>query len=249
MASIYQNIQNFVSPFVKKYSRLEVKGLENLPSGTRGAILAPNHSGSLWWDALCLISAIPDREIRFVAHYWDASVAVIRKSLEMMDTYFLDQNLNTIDTHNAIVHGLKAGELLCQYPEESYHTIRDRYTLFRPAPQIIKYAHLAQVPVIPVAVIGVEEAAATLGGIKLRGVPLHIPLHVPLILPIKVTIEFGTPRTFEELTRTPKDSSSITESIYQQGADQLVEYMKFLIGNYRECKISEERYLERKSYF
>jgi len=62
-SAFYRFIQRNLSPVVKRYSRLEIVGLENLPADGEGALLACNHSGSIWWDALCLIAGLGDRPV------------------------------------------------------------------------------------------------------------------------------------------------------------------------------------------
>lgn len=240
MTTVYRRLSRLLGPLVRGYARLEVRGLARLPPPGYGALLACNHSGSLWWDAFCLVAGIPDRQIHFIAHYWDASIKPVRWLLHRLDSYFLDRSLAEIDAASEIVGALRTGKLMCVYPEESYHCFRDRYTLFAFAPHALKYAELAGVPILPVAVIGVEEAAPTLFGIKLRGVPLHIPLHPPLILPFKVTIEIGPARHFEELA---------PHGDYHRGAMELRAQLHAMIKPYRRCRLSDLRYLEQRSWY
>lgn len=243
---LYRFIQNYVSPLVRGYSRLVVKGTENLPLANQGALLACNHSGSVWWDALCLIAASPEREVNFIAHYWDARKALLRAPLEQAGCEFLDADLSSIHANNAIVQSLKNGKLLCIYPEESYHSFRSRYTLFRFSPHVMQYAQLSGVPIVPVSIIGAEEAAATLVGLKMAGVPLHIPLLPPIILPFQVTVEFGEPVYFEDLVLGDAHESS--EQL-QLGADRLRQLHFNTISQYRRCKLSDLRYLEEKAWW
>lgn len=242
--AVYRFAQRFVAPIVKRYARLEVKGIENLPPAGQGALLACNHSGSLWWDALCLVSGLADRRIQFIAHHWDASVPAIKAMLDWVDCSFLDACEQDIHENCEVVQRLRAGEQMCIYPEESYHTYRDRYTLFRFSPQVIRYAAAANVPVIPVAVIGVEEAAPTLFGLKKAEVPLHIPLHPPLILPAKVTLQLGQPLTVEALQSGLIEGDAAAELM----ADRLRQRLAALIGLYRPCKCSDEKYIHRRSW-
>ena len=255
--AIYQFAQRFVAPLVRRYARLEINGLENLPAPGQGALLACNHSGSLWWDALCLVSALPDRRIQFIAHHWDATVPAIKAMLDLVDCSFLDTCDHDIHEHCEVVQRLKAGEQMCIYPEESYHTFRDRYTLFQFSPQVIRYARAAGVPVVPIAIIGVEEAAPTFFGLKKAEVPLHIPLHPPLILPTKVTIEIGEALTVEDLQSGFARAGVTGEALLREEtmvseeamADALRQRLAAMMAVYRPCRCSDEKYIHRRSWF
>ncbi len=240
MSTLYDRLIELLGPLVRRYARLQVHGLGHLPAPGRGALLACNHSGSLWWDACCLAAAIRERRVHFIAHHWDARIKPLRWILRRLDSYFLDPTLADIHACGEIVAALRGGEITCIYPEESYHTFRDRYTLFSFAPHALEYARLADVPIVPVAVIGAEEAAPTFFGPKLRGVPLHVPLHPPVIMPFKVTIEIGPPLRFESLAR---------DGDCARGAMTLRARLREMIEPYRRCRVSDEKYLERRSWY
>lgn len=247
-STFYRFVQRKVSPLVRMYSRLEVVGLENLPLEGEGALLACNHSGSFWWDALCLIAGVGDRPLNFVAHHWDAKNGVMRNFLESMDCGFLDEHVCDICEDCSVVAGARAGKLMCVYPEESYHSFRHRYTLFTFSSHVAKYADIAKVPIVPITIIGAEEAAATFFGPKFKSVPLHIPLHPPLILPFKVTVEIGRACSYEELL--PAGSEQKTEDeCYALAARQLRQKMFDTMSHYRSCKLSDEAYIDREAWF
>ncbi len=245
---IYQFGQNFLFPLVKGYSRLKITGEASLPPAGQGALIACNHSGSIWWDALTLASALSDRQVQFIAHHWDATVPWIKKALDQLDTAFLDASLDKISPQSAIVKRLKLGEQMCIYPEESYHSFRHRYTLFRFSAQVIKYAELADVPIIPIAVIGAEEAAPTLFGLKKSSVPLHIPMHLPFILPVQITIDIGKPLYIKDLKAACKNTE--TDRVdYDMLAELVRQQLYVQIKKYRDCRLSNEKYIERRSWF
>ncbi|MCP5163067.1 MAG: 1-acyl-sn-glycerol-3-phosphate acyltransferase [Hahellaceae bacterium] len=248
-SQIYTFLQKQVAPFVRHYSRLQVTGLENLPLSGNGAIIACNHSGSFWWDALCLIAAFDDRPVNFVAHHWDAKIGVMKQFLERTGCGFLDEHLADINDNCSVVTGAKSGKLMCLYPEESYHSFRHRYTLFKFSPHVIKYARLAQVPIIPVTIIGAEEAAATFAGLKLKSVPLHIPFHLPLILPFKVTVDIGKPFEYHELLESANGMADDDVLQYEKAAEQLRQQMHQTMSQYRPSRLSDEKYIDRQSFF
>lgn len=247
--ALYRFVQGNISPLVRKYSQLEVVGLENLPAEGEGALLACNHSGSFWWDALCLIAAAGDRQVNFVAHHWDAKIGVMRRLLESMECGFLDEDTCDIDESCSVVQGVRSGKLMCVYPEESYHSFRHRYTMFAFSPHVVKYAAIAKVPVVPITVIGAEEAAATFFGLKLKSVPLHIPLHPPLVLPFKVTVEIGKPIRYHDLLPRGAEQAMDESACYEVAAQQLRNTMYSTMSKYRECSLSDEKYIDRQAWF
>lgn len=237
----YRFAQDSLGPWVRRYSSLKVVGMENLPEPGQGAILACNHSGSFWWDALCLIAGLSDRHAHFIAHHWDAKVSMLKRILDMLECDFLDEHVDDICADSCIVQKLQAGNMMCLYPEESYHSFKQRYTLFKFSDHAVRYAELSGAPIIPVAIIGAEEAAPTLFGPKRPNVPLHFPLHPPLILPFQITIEFGTPQYFNATNNTAEAQREISST-------QLRAQLHQIICKYRDCKLSDERYIERKSW-
>ncbi|MBV1920574.1 MAG: 1-acyl-sn-glycerol-3-phosphate acyltransferase [Pseudomonadales bacterium] len=246
---LYSFVQRNITPVVKMYSRLEVVGLENIPTEGKGALLACNHSGSVWWDALCLIAGLGDRPVNFVAHHWDAKLRFMRLFLENFGCGFLDEHVCDICESGSVVKGVQSGKLMCIYPEESYHSFRHRYTLFKFSAHVVKYADLAKVPIIPITIIGAEEAAATFFGPKLKKVPLHIPLHPPIILPFKVTIDIGKPCFYEELLPSDTETLMGKDECYTQAAEQLRKHMFSTMSQYRTCRLSDEKYIDRHAWY
>ena len=236
-----------VAPVVRQYSSLTVLGVEHFGNLKGGAILACNHSGGLWWDALCLLAGVDEVKdeseppLSFIAHHWDAKISALRALLKAADCYFLDENAAHISETSEVCQGLAAGKRLCLFPEESYHSYRDRYTLFQFSPHVIAYARAANVPIIPTAVIGVEEAAPVYGGPKVSDVPLHIPIHPPFIFPKPVTIEFGAPVMAGSLLKGHGDDSKAAELL--QGV------LANLIGQYRDVKVSNRPYIAERRWF
>ena len=72
MPPLYESLHSLLVPALRRYARLEIKGLEHLPPEGQGAILTCNHSGSMWYDAACLVAGMP-LPVHFIAHYWDGS--------------------------------------------------------------------------------------------------------------------------------------------------------------------------------
>ena len=155
-----------------------------------------------------------------------------------------------IDEHDSVAQALRQGHTICVYPEQSYHTFWRRYTLYRFATHVMRYAQYGQAPIIPTAIIGAEEAAPTLFGWKSRGMPFHFPLQPPILLPWKITIEFSPPQSFEQLTRvtSPADGAEPTD-LYRVGADRLRAMLAEAIRRYRHCETSDLCYLDHAGWW
>lgn len=245
MSGLYDTLLRWLGPPVRLYSRVQVIGRENLPPVGQPVMLAANHPGSLWWDAFCLASALQVRRLRFVAAYWDASNPFLAPILNRVDALYLGESLDAITDQDPIVQALRNGESVCFFPEQSYHTFRWRYTVFQFAAQIAKYAHLSGAPIVPTAVIGVEEASPTLFGWKRRGMPFHIT-PAPIILPWKVTLEFGKPTSFAELAGSVSSPDADT---YVEAARQMQLRLGDLIRSHRpRCTVSDKNYLDHAGW-
>jgi len=242
---LYAHALRWLGPAVRWYSRVEVRGAQHLPSG--GAMLASNHPGSLWWDAFCIAAALPQRQVNFVAQDWDRKIPVMAQFLDHVGAYFQAPSLADVDRADPIVGALRNDSLLCAFPEQAYHTLRTRNTLYRFSPHAVKYARLAAAPVIPCAVLGAEKAAATLAGWKLRGMPFHVPWAPPVVLPLKIVIELGEPQTFGQLVEATGEKAD-SEGIEQLAADELQQQVATLIRKHRPCDVSEEFYLDKSRW-
>ena len=185
-----------------------------------------------------------------MAHHWDASVAPIRVFLQKAGASFLTEDVTAIGADDPVVARLKGGEAMLIYPEESYHTFRNRYTVFRFSPHVARYAELSGVPIVPLAVIGAEEAAACLMGYKRPGVPLHFSLPLPPILPIKITLQFGAPVRYGELVDAAPQGLA-GPRLWQFAADQLQERMLALMMPHRprQARLSNQRYIDHRGWW
>jgi 1-acyl-sn-glycerol-3-phosphate acyltransferase len=184
----------------RRYFRVRNDGLEHLPS--RGAaILAANHSGMLPIDAAMIITDVvlgtsPPRVPRAVG---DLFIPL----LPFLGTAFARMGMVSGSRAN-IRHLLESEELLLVFPEGVpgiSKGFRKRYEL---QSWRVGHAQLAirhGVPVIPIAVIGAEEAwpqLARIEGFHLFGAPfLPIPA-TPFPLPVRYHIHYGAPICLHE---------------------------------------------------
>jgi len=248
--AFYWRIHRLLRPFIGVYARTEVAGNRFALETDGPVLLASNHAGHLWWDSFCLLSCFTERPVRVIAHHWDASIAPIRSFLEKSGAEFLTKDVMVIGTGDPVVARLRSGEAMLVYPEESYHTFRNRYTVFRFSPHVARYAELSGAPIVPIAVIGAEEAAPCLFGYKKQGVPLHISLPLPPVLPLKITLQFSAPVSYSELIkRAPRGLPK--PELWQFAADQLQLLMLDLMMLHRpnRARLSDVRYIDHRGWW
>lgn len=244
---LYRILLRWFGPAVRKYARLDVVGIERVPEPGEPLILVCHHPGSLWWDAICLAAALPQRQIRFVAQHWDSQQRLLNGMLRRVGALYQSADVDDIDSGDEVAQALELGQTVCVYPEQSYHTFWRRYTLFAFAAHALRYAEVSRAQVVPVAIIGAEEAAPTLLGWKKRGMPFHFPVQPPLVLPCKITIEFGPAKTFKDLTKSFSQDS--VSDAYETGAEELRSNLAEVIRRHRPCQLSDQSYIEHNGWW
>ncbi len=192
--------------------RAEVEGIDNVPSAG-GALLVSNHSGALPPDASMIGKAIREEHPR--PRPLNITVEHFFKGYPGFST--LLPKLGCVAAHPANVHRLLYDEdqLVLVFPEGRKGTeklYKDRYRLRRfGRGGFVEAAMRARVPIVPVCVVGAEEAApifAQLGLLqRLTGllyVPLtptfpHLgPLGMLSYLPAKFKLRFLEPISFDD---------------------------------------------------
>jgi 1-acyl-sn-glycerol-3-phosphate acyltransferase len=188
-----------------KYFRVRLLGIENIPVDGP-ALLVANHSGGIPYDGTLLLYGIQrdhprHRRVRpLVANFvfragWMAQVVAriggVRASTE------------------TALPLLAQGNLLAVFPEGLKGVgkmYRERYRLSRfGRGGFARLARQAQVPMIPIAIVGAEEIHPVVGKITALSAPLGIP-YIPITptfpwlgplgllpVPTKWTIQIGAP--------------------------------------------------------
>ncbi len=192
-----------VEPLAEKWFRLEVRGIENIPT-EGGALLVANHSGTVPIDGLITGYA--------VKKYAGRNLRPLGADL-VFSLPFVGQVARKVGATLACSEDaerlLSTGELAGVWPEgfkgigKSY---ADRYKLQRfGRGGFVSSAMRAQVPIVPVSIVGAEEIYPLVGNVpslaRLLGLPyLPITPFFPLLgplglvpLPSKWIIEFGEP--------------------------------------------------------
>jgi len=183
------------------YFRPQVIGAEHLPRKGPGLIIGC-HSGTIPYDAACTLVAVHDATRRFARSIGDhlfGRVAGIEA--------FLRRQGALVGKPEVVEAVLRAGQLLLLFPggsrdmERPYLTQRYQVLPHRGFATgrggYIKMALRTQAPIVPLAVVGAEEAHVMLGTApvlaKVFGVPFFPLLLFPLPLPVRLYIRFGEP--------------------------------------------------------
>lgn len=192
-----------VEPLAESWFRLEVRGIENIPT-EGGALLVANHSGTIPVDGLITGYAVrkyAGRPIRPLGADLVFRLPYVGQIARKMGA--------TLACAEDAERLLTSGELAAVWPEGFKGVgkpFSERYKLQRfGRGGFVSSAMRAQVPIIPVSIVGAEEIYPLIGNIpslaRLLGLP-YIPItpFFPLLgplglipLPSKWIIEFGEP--------------------------------------------------------
>jgi 1-acyl-sn-glycerol-3-phosphate acyltransferase len=204
--------RTLVDFFYRYWFRAEVEGIEHVPAGG-GALLVSNHSGALPPDATMIAKAI--REEHPHPRPLHITVEHFFKGYPGFST--LLPKIGCVAAHPANVHRLLYDEdqLVIVFPEGRKGTeklYKDRYRLRRfGRGGFVEAAMRAQAPIVPVCVVGAEEAMPVFAQLnllkRLTGLlytPLtptfpHLgPLGMLGYLPAKFKLRFLEPIVFDD---------------------------------------------------
>jgi 1-acyl-sn-glycerol-3-phosphate acyltransferase len=192
--------------FYRYWFRCDIEGIENVPS-SGGALLVSNHSGALPPDAAMIGKAIKEEH----SHPRPLNVTVEHFFKGYPGFSMLLPKIGCVAAHPANVHRLLYDEeqLVLVFPEGRKGTeklFKDRYRLRRfGRGGFVEAAMRARAPIVPVCVVGAEEAAPIFAHInilqRLTGL-LYTPLSPifpgTLFLPAKLRIRFLEPIEFDQ---------------------------------------------------
>jgi len=192
--------------------RCEVEGVENVPADG-GALLASNHSGALPPDAAMIAKALKEEHPR--SRPLNITIEHFFKGYPGFS--MLAPKIGCVAAHPANVHRLlhDEDELVLVFPEGRKGTeklYKNRYRLRRfGRGGFVAAAMRAGTPIVPVCVVGAEEAApifAQVGALQRLTGLLYFPItptfpHLGVLgmagyLPAKFKIRFLEPFHFEE---------------------------------------------------
>jgi 1-acyl-sn-glycerol-3-phosphate acyltransferase len=207
--------------------RCEVEGIQNVPA-TGGALLVSNHSGALPPDAPMITKALKEEHARARPVHW--TVEHFFKGYPGFS--MLVAKIGGVPAHPANVHRLLADEeqLVLVFPEGRKGTeklYKDRYKLRRfGRGGFVEAAMRARVPIVPIAVVGAEEAAPIFAHVnvlqRLTGL-LYFPItptfpHFGLLgmmgyLPAKFRIRFLEPIATDQWGEEPWADKGLVQTV------------------------------------
>jgi 1-acyl-sn-glycerol-3-phosphate acyltransferase len=205
----------------ERYWRVETLGTHNIPA-TGAALLVANHSGAIPFDGAMIVTAArlanpPGRPVRFL---YDRFV----DNMPGVGSFY--RRVGGVPASYANTARLVAnGQVVLTFPEGIAGVAKpfsERYRLRPFSSSFVRLSLNHRVPIVPVAVVGAEEAYPLLARLedagRLLGVP-YIPVTplFPLLgvagalpLPSKWLIRFGRPI---ELYQTPVRDGALNPAI------------------------------------
>lgn len=227
-----QVLMSMLRPLADTYFRVEVKGIENIPSDG-GALIVANHSGTLPLDGLMLQVAVHDnhpaeRHLRLLAADLVFHLPVVNELARKAG--------HTLACAEDAQRLLEMGEIVGVMPEGFKgigKPFGERYKLQRfGRGGFVSTALRAGAPIVPCSIVGAEEIYPMIGNAKtlarLLGIPYFpitptFPWLGPLgavPLPTKWTIQFGEPIPTDgyppEAAEDPMLMFNLTDQVREQ---------------------------------
>lgn len=227
-----QVLMSMLRPMYRKYFRVEVKGIENIPA-EGGALVVSNHSGTLPLDGLMMQVGVHDnhpagRHLRLLAADLVFMLPVVNELARKAG--------HTLACAEDAERLLRRGEVVGVMPEGFKgigKPFGERYKLQRfGRGGFVSTALRAGVPIVPCSIVGAEEIYPMIGNAKtlarLLGFPYFpitptFPWLGPLgavPLPTKWTIQFGEPIATDgyppEAAEDPMLMFNLTDQVREQ---------------------------------
>jgi len=218
--------QTLISFLYNYWFRCEVEGVENVPS-TGGALLVSNHAGALPPDASMIAKAIQEEHPR--PRKLHLTVEHFFKGYPFFSMFVA--KIGGVPAHPANVHRLLHDEeqLVLVFPEGAKATeklYKDRYKLRRfGRGGFVEAAMRAGVPIVPIAVVGAEEAMpafAQVGFLKRLSGLIYFPItplfpHFGLLgvtyLPAKFKLRFLEPVRTDQMGSEPWEDKGLIQEV------------------------------------
>ena len=228
-------------PFYDRWFRVEWDGLEKIPSDG-GALLVANHAGAIPTDAPVIMHGIETELQRAVYGLADNMF----RDLPFVGTLWSRAGGVPAHPDNAYRLLRDQGELTLVFPEGTKGTgklMRDRYRLRRfGRGGYVEIAMRAGVPIVPIAVVGSEEAMPIVmkfpNAAKSLGIP-YLPLTLNMLiggplgiipLPAKFRVKVLDPIYFDVEPDQPRYSKSrimdASEGIRERIQEALFEMLR-----------------------
>ncbi len=226
-------------PIAEKWFRIEVAGLENIPTDG-GALIVSNHSGTLPMDALMTLVTVHDRTGRHLRPL--GADLVFRMPVV---SSMARRSGATLACSEDAERMLAGGELVGVWPE-GFKGIgkpyAERYKLQRfGRGGFVSAALRTGVPIVPLSVVGAEEIYPMVGNVpalaRLLGVP-YVPITpffpwlgplglVPL--PSKWLLSFGEPIRTDEFEPGAADDPMLVFNVTDQVRETIQQTLYSLL--------------------
>jgi 1-acyl-sn-glycerol-3-phosphate acyltransferase len=230
--------------YYRIWFRTEVEGIENVPS-EGGALLVSNHAGALPPDAAMIAKAIKEEH---------PSPRLVRPLVEHFFKGYpgfsmLAAKVGAVPAHPANVHRLlhDEGQLALVFPEGrkgSEKLFKDRYRLRRfGRGGFVEAAMRAQAPIVPIAVVGAEEAQpifAHVGAFQRLTRLIYFPitptfpwlgpLAMAAYLPAKFKIRFLEPVRTDDLGESAWEDTGLVQEIAEEIRARIQEELFEMLG-------------------
>jgi 1-acyl-sn-glycerol-3-phosphate acyltransferase len=239
--------RTLVDFFYHLWFRCTVEGIEHVPD-RGGALLVSNHSGALPPDALMIAKAVKaehphPQPVHFTVEHFFKGYPGFSMLLP---------KIGAVPAHPANVHRLLYDEqqLVLVFPEGRKGTeklYKDRYRLRRfGRGGFVEAAMRAGAPIVPVAVVGAEEAAPVFAHLpllqRLTGL-IYFPVtptfpHFGLLgmlgyLPAKFTIRFLPPVHTDDLGDEPWEDSALVQTMAHDIRTTIQDELLEMVGKRR----------------
>ncbi|WP_240770498.1 lysophospholipid acyltransferase family protein [Nocardioides sp. GY 10127] len=226
-------------PMASKWFRIEVRGIENIPTDS-GALIVSNHSGTLPWDGLMTMVTVHDHTGRFVRPL--GADLVFRTPLVAQLARMGGATLACSEDADRMLAG---GELVGVWPEGFKglgKPYSERYKLQRfGRGGFVSAALRTRTPIVPLSVVGAEEIYPMLSSMptlaRILGVP-YFPV-TPLFpwlgplgmvpLPSKWLMEFGEPVRTDELEEGAADDPMLVFDVTDQVRESIQQTLYRLL--------------------
>jgi 1-acyl-sn-glycerol-3-phosphate acyltransferase len=208
-----------------KYFRVSVTGMDNIPSDG-SALLVANHSGGLPYDGAMLIHATHHQ------HPAHRPLRPLVASFAFQSTWMRPVVARIGGVRASMDNALtlcRSGQLLGVFPEGLRGVgklYRERYRLtYFGRGGFVRLARTANVPIIPVAIVGAEETHPVLAKLTRVAKPLGLP-YIPITptfpllgpfgllpVPTKWTIKIGEPMRLPPGAGSREETLEMAETV------------------------------------
>lgn len=228
-----------VAPLAEKWFRVEVRGVENIPTDT-GALIVSNHSGTIPVDGIITMYSVLKHTGRHIRPLGADLVFRLPFVSELAR-----KGGATLACNEDAVRMLARGELAAVWPE-GFKGIgkpySERYKLQRfGRGGFVSAAVRTGVPIVPCSVVGAEEIYPLIGNVpalaRLVGAP-YVPItpFFPLLgplglipLPSKWIIEFGEPIRTDVYDPAQSDDPMLTFDVTDQVRETIQQTLYTLL--------------------